>query len=138
MMLAEVTRVGTGNRAKIDGYTVAGKTGTAKKPKPDGSGYQDGAYVATFAGFAPAEKPRISVIVLIDEPRQGGYYGGDVAAPVFAQVARYAVRRLHVPPASGDLKGLVPPLADARALDLDVEPVRPPTTLAASPPPPHP
>jgi cell division protein FtsI (penicillin-binding protein 3) len=138
MMLAEVTRVGTGKRAKIDGYTVAGKTGTAKKPEPGGTGYQDGVYVATFAGFAPAENPRLSVIVLIDEPTQGGYYGGDVAAPVFAQVAGYAVRRLHVAPPSGAPKGLVPPLADARPLDLDVERPHPPTTLAASPSPLHP
>jgi cell division protein FtsI (penicillin-binding protein 3) len=137
MMLAEVTRVGTGQRAKIDGYTVAGKTGTAKKPKADGSGYQDGAYVATFAGFAPAENPRLSLIVLIDEPTNG-YYGGDVAAPVFAQVAKYAVRRLHVPTTTGAPKGLVPPLADARTFDLDVEPLRPATTLAASPSPLHP
>ena len=140
MMLAEVTRVGTGQQAKVEGYTVAGKTGTAKKPEPGGTGYQDGAYVATFAGFVPAENPRLSVIVLIDEPTQGGYYGGEVAAPVFAQVASYALRALDVPPPSAAPKVAVPPLADARLVDLDVEPRAPaaPTTLAASPSPLHP
>jgi cell division protein FtsI (penicillin-binding protein 3) len=140
MMLAEVTRVGTGKQAQIEGYTVAGKTGTAKKPVPGGAGYQDGAYVATFAGFTPAENPRLSVIVLIDEPTQGGYYGGEVAAPVFAQVARYALRQLRVPPPGAAPKVAVPPLADARPVDLDVERPRPvtPTTLATSPSPLHP
>ena len=67
-MLTEVTRVGTGTEAQIKGYSVAGKTGTAKKPKEGGGGYQDGAYVATFAGFVPAEAPRLSAIVVLDEP----------------------------------------------------------------------
>jgi cell division protein FtsI (penicillin-binding protein 3) len=145
-MLTEVTRVGTGTEAQIKGYSVAGKTGTAKKPKEDGGGYQEGAYVATFAGFLPAEAPRLSAIVVLDEPTHG-YYGGTVAAPAFAEVARYALRLLRVPPPSSTPAVAVPPLADPFEKDLDVEPPPPstappartaprvPTTLAAFPSP---
>jgi cell division protein FtsI (penicillin-binding protein 3) len=99
-MLAEVVREGTGTEAAVDGYTVAGKTGTARKPQP-GGGYRDGAgnyhYVATFAGFVPAEDPELSIIVVIDEP-SNSIFGGSVAAPVFADLARYGLRLFHVPP----------------------------------------
>ena len=141
-MLSEVTRVGTGTKAQIKGYSVAGKTGTAQKPKEGGGGYQEGAYVATFAGFVPAEAPRLSAIVLLDEPTNG-YYGGDVAAPMFAQVGSYALRLFRVPPPASAPVVAVPPLADPLTKDLDVEPPRPastvpgvPTTVAAfsSPP----
>jgi cell division protein FtsI (penicillin-binding protein 3) len=99
-MLAEVVRHGTGTAAAIDGYTVAGKTGTARKPQPDG-GYRDAAgnfhYVATFAGFVPAEDPELSIIVVIDEP-SNSIFGSSVAAPVFADLARYGLRLFRVPP----------------------------------------
>jgi cell division protein FtsI (penicillin-binding protein 3) len=99
-MLAEAVRDGTGGSAAIDGYTVAGKTGTARKPQPNG-GYRDEAgnyhYVATFAGFVPAENPQLSAIVVIDEP-SASIYGGSTAAPVFADVARYGLRLFTVPP----------------------------------------
>ena len=82
------------------GYAVAGKTGTARKPMPQG-GYEDAAgnyhYVSTFAGFVPAERPALSIIVVIDEPT-GDIYGGSVAAPVFADLAQYALRLFHIPP----------------------------------------
>ena len=89
---------GTGTGAAIDGYTVAGKTGTARKPLPTG-GYRDAQgyhYIATFAGFVPAEDPRLSMIVVLDEPVQ--MYGGLVSAPVFAKVAQYGLRLLRIPP----------------------------------------
>ena len=73
---------GTAPRARIDGYRVAGKTGTARKLR-DGRYVND--YVASFAGFAPVSKPRIVVAVMIDEPDAGQIYGGQVAAPVFAE-----------------------------------------------------
>ena len=144
-MLTEVTRVGTGTQAQIKGYSVAGKTGTAKKPREGGGGYQEGAYVATFAGFVPAEAPRLSAIVVLDEPTHG-YYGGTVSAPTFAEVTQYALRLFRVPP-PGPLPApapaaAVPPLADPFSKDLDVEPppattvAAVPTTLAAFPSPP--
>ncbi|CAN5852930.1 penicillin-binding protein [soil metagenome] len=101
-MLANVVASGTGEQAAIPGYTVAGKTGTARKPQPEG-GYYDAAgnfhYVATFAGFVPAEDPELSIIVVLDDP-SSSYYAGTVVAPVFAELARYALRRFEVPPAA--------------------------------------
>ena len=95
-MLVEVVTRGTGELAAIDGYSVAGKTGTARKPAENVRGYKAGAYVSSFAGFVPAEDPRLSAIVILDEPTP--IYGGIVAAPVFAQVANYALRELRIPP----------------------------------------
>ena len=98
-MLANVVAEGTGTRGGITGYTVAGKTGTARKPLATG-GYQDASgyhYVATFAGFVPAERPELSIIVVIDEP-SGDIYGGTVAAPVFADLAQYGLRLFRIPP----------------------------------------
>ena len=95
-MLDEVVRLGTGKLAAIDGYTVAGKTGTARKPLENARGYKEGAYYSTFAGFVPAEKPALTAIVVLDEPTP--IYGGIVSAPVFAQVTRYGLREFRVPP----------------------------------------
>jgi cell division protein FtsI (penicillin-binding protein 3) len=95
-MLTEVVRSGTGTSAAVEGYTVAGKTGTARKAAEGSVGYRDGAYVATFAGFFPAESPRLSAIVVLDEPTP--YTGAKASAPVFAELARYAVRHFSVPP----------------------------------------
>lgn len=95
-MLTEVVRVGTGTQAAIDGYSVAGKTGTARKPRVGARGYKEGAYVASFAGFVPAERPALTILVLLDEPTP--IYGGLVAAPVFAEIARYGLRQLRIPP----------------------------------------
>jgi cell division protein FtsI (penicillin-binding protein 3) len=98
-MLANVVAEGTGTRGGITGYTVAGKTGTARKPLPTG-GYRDASgyhYIATFAGFVPAERPELSIIVVIDEP-SGDIFGGTVAAPVFADLAQYGLRLFRIPP----------------------------------------
>ncbi len=96
-MLAGAVRDGSGRTAAIEGYSVAGKTGTARKTADDGSlGYRDGAYVASFAGFLPAESPRLSAIVVLDEPEP--YTGALASGPVFAELARYAVRHFQVPP----------------------------------------
>jgi cell division protein FtsI (penicillin-binding protein 3) len=86
---------GTAAAARVPGYRVAGKTGTARKLR-DGR-YTD-AYVASFVGFAPAEAARVVIAVMIDEPHAGRYYGGDVAAPVFSQVAAGSLRALQVAP----------------------------------------
>jgi cell division protein FtsI (penicillin-binding protein 3) len=86
---------GTAPRARVIGYRVAGKTGTAHKL--DGGGYAGDRYVSSFVGIAPASAPRLLVAVMIDEPSAGEYYGGVVAAPVFSQVMSEALRMLAVP-----------------------------------------
>ena len=91
-MLAYVVQDGTGDRAQIAGYQVAGKTGTAKKLDPNG--HYVSRYVASFIGFLPASRPRVVVAVIIDEPRT--VFGGVAAAPVFQEVARYAIQRLGI------------------------------------------
>jgi len=96
MMEMVLTEGGTGVEAALDGYTACGKTGTAQKIGKDGT-YAKGRYVATFAGFAPVEDPRLAILVVIDEPR-GDYYGGTVAAPVFREVAQSALGYLNVRP----------------------------------------
>ena len=86
---------GTGGNAQVEGFRVAGKTGTARKPNEDARGYSD-QYVATFVGFAPVEDPRLVVAVMVDEPRP--FFGGIVAAPVFSQVMQAALVARQVPP----------------------------------------
>jgi cell division protein FtsI/penicillin-binding protein 2 len=85
----------TGNAAAIQGYTVAGKTGTAQKPGPNG--YTTGKYVASFVGMVPVSKPRLVVLVTVDEPH-GGIFGGQVAAPAFAQIAKFDLQYLNIAP----------------------------------------
>ncbi len=97
-MLTEVVRSGTGTAAHIDGYTVAGKTGTAQKPGK--GGYLKDAYTASFAGYFPAERPVLSAIVILDEPKTN-IYGGTVAAPLFSEVARFAAAHFRIAPSPG-------------------------------------
>jgi cell division protein FtsI (penicillin-binding protein 3) len=92
-----VAEGGTGTQAALEEWRVAGKTGTARKPDTRRGGYRPGAYVGSFIGYAPAEKPAVVVAVVIDEPTRG-YYGGSVAAPVFREVTSTALRRLGVVP----------------------------------------
>ena len=87
---------GTAPKAQALGYSVAGKTGTARKH--EGKGYAQGKYLAFFVGVAPATNPRIVVAVLVDEPAKGVYFGGDVAAPVFSQVVQQTLRMMNVQP----------------------------------------
>ncbi len=95
-LLVGVVEHGTGKKAAIPGFAVAGKTGTAQKAGV--GGYQPGRYVASFVGFAPSENPRVVGLVLIEEPRGGKYYGGDIAAPVFAHIVSQALGILRVAP----------------------------------------
>ncbi len=88
---------GTGARAQVRGYRVAGKTGTTHKLGREGS-YDRDRYLALFAGIAPASRPRIVVVVVIDEPRSINYSGGAAAAPVFSRIAELSLRVLDVPP----------------------------------------
>ena len=95
-MLAQAVQDGTGENAQIAGYQVAGKTGTAKKL--DENGRYANRYVASFIGFLPASAPRVVVAAILDEPRT--VYGGVAAAPLFQEVARYAIQRLGIEPAA--------------------------------------
>jgi cell division protein FtsI (penicillin-binding protein 3) len=95
-MLKDVVSAGTGTSAQIPGYQVAGKTGTAQKPDSHG-GYSSSRYVASFVGFVPASKPRLVVLVAVDEP-QSVIWGGSVAAPAFQQIARSCLQYLEIPP----------------------------------------
>jgi len=96
LMLKDVVAEGTGTYAAMPGYQVAGKTGTAQKPDSHG-GYATGRYVASFVGIVPASRPRLVVLVTVDEP-QGAIWGGVVAAPAFQQIARFDLQYLEVPP----------------------------------------
>jgi cell division protein FtsI (penicillin-binding protein 3)/stage V sporulation protein D (sporulation-specific penicillin-binding protein) len=95
-MLRDVVSEGTGTLAAVPGYTVAGKTGTAQKPDGKG-GYSSSRYVASFVGMVPATRPRLVILVMVDEPR-GAIWGGVVAAPAFSQIARFDLQYLEVPP----------------------------------------
>jgi len=90
-MMTNVVEEGTGESAKLDGLSVAGKTGTAQKAP-----YGHGKYVGSFGGFLPADNPRLVIFVTIDEPK-GCHYGGVVAAPVFKEIARRSLWYLRVP-----------------------------------------
>jgi cell division protein FtsI (penicillin-binding protein 3) len=95
-MLREVVEEGSGTAAQVPGYQIAGKTGTAAKPDEQG-GYSDYRYVASFVGFVPAKDPRLVILVTVDEPR-GAIWGGVVAAPAFAEIAKFALQYFEVPP----------------------------------------
>ncbi|GHF31767.1 cell division protein [Streptomyces mashuensis] len=87
---------GTGTKAKIPGYRVAGKTGTSNRVDPRTGRYQG--YTASFAGFAPADQPRVTVYCAVQNPTSGNYFGGQVCGPVFKQVMEFALKTLQVPP----------------------------------------
>lgn len=96
IMQSVVSVEGTGNKAALIGYQVAGKTGTAWKA--NAGTYSTDSYVAIFGGVVPASKPKLAAVVIVNEPRDGGYYGGTVSAPVFSNVMAGALRLLAVPP----------------------------------------
>jgi cell division protein FtsI (penicillin-binding protein 3) len=113
-MLTGAVNTGTGTAARIPGYTVAGKTGTARKPSETKAGYSDN-YMASFAGFLPAEEPRLSAIVVLDEPTP--YYGGIVSAPVFAALGSFGIRHFGIPAGGATAPG--------PATTLGISPTRP-------------
>ena len=96
MLETAVSSIGTGQRAAINHFRVAGKTGTAWKSGV--GGYSKDKYLAVFGGFAPVANPKLVAVVVINEPRGGAYYGGDVAAPVFSQIISGALRLLAISP----------------------------------------
>lgn len=85
-------------RAQVPGYHVAGKSGTARKTSVGSKGYQANSYRSLFAGFAPAQDPRIALVVVIDEPGKGAYYGGLISAPVFSRVMAGSLRLMNIAP----------------------------------------
>ncbi|MCY4363949.1 MAG: penicillin-binding transpeptidase domain-containing protein [Gammaproteobacteria bacterium] len=96
MMRTVIGPGGSGRRAAVEGYHIAGKTGTVHKTSE--SGYEEDRYTSLFAGFAPATEPRLVLVVVIDDPGAGQYFGGQVAAPVFSRVMQGALRILNIPP----------------------------------------
>ena len=100
MMETVIAKDGTAYEARVDGYSVAGKTGTVKKA--GAGGYVEKSYFSVFAGMAPASNPRLIIVVMIDEPSAGQYYGGIVSAPVFSKVMSGALRILEVAPDQSD------------------------------------
>lgn len=115
MLVAVTEGDGTGVEAAIPGFRVAGKTATAQKIDPATGKYTDTHYVASFVGFVPAEKPRLVISVVLDEPMGGTYAGGSVAAPVFRRIGEMALRYLGVTP-----RGSIPmKLADVGSKEAD-------------------
>ncbi|WP_242614494.1 peptidoglycan D,D-transpeptidase FtsI family protein [Actinomadura roseirufa] len=98
MLEGVTTPEGTAPKAQIPGYRVAGKTGTADRVNPACGCYTDGGYTASFAGFAPADDPRLVVQVVVQDPKRGSHYGGDAAAPVFKDVMSFALQTMKIPP----------------------------------------
>jgi cell division protein FtsI (penicillin-binding protein 3) len=96
-MLEDVTLRGTARKAQLNGYTAAGKTGTAQKIDPKTHAYSATKFIGSFVGFAPVNNPAVVIIVVIDEP-QGSYHGGDIAAPVFREIAEQILPELNVTP----------------------------------------
>jgi cell division protein FtsI (penicillin-binding protein 3) len=147
-MLVDVVKSGTGQAAAVPGYLVAGKTGTARKPLTPhmpGNGYMDlnGAYhyASSFVGMVPANNPRLSIMVVMDEPDPAkSIYAADTAAPLFSQLARTALRMYHIPPSTGDdpsvgLPSLDPTVLQATKAETAVGPnAAAPTTVPTSTP----
>ena len=96
MMEQVVGPDGSAKQAAITGYRVAGKTGTARKSTA--GGYLEDTYTSVFAGVVPVSNPRLVMAVMIDEPTKNGYYGGQVAAPVFKDVLTHALRLMNISP----------------------------------------
>jgi cell division protein FtsI (penicillin-binding protein 3) len=127
-ILRGVVLKGTGHRAAIPGYAVAGKTGTAQKVEPGGK-YSMIDHVASFVGFVPASRPALVVLVSLDTPKGPANEGGDVAAPLFARIAEPALRRLAVPPDDPDrvLRATGPPGDDVHLAAYEPVPAASPT-----------
>jgi cell division protein FtsI (penicillin-binding protein 3) len=102
IMETVTTEGGTGENVALDGYSVAGKTGTAQKTS-NGGAYVKGLYVSSFVGFVPADDPKATIVVIVDEPRTE-HYGGTVAGPAFRKIAEGLLQHMNVPPADMPLK----------------------------------
>ena len=115
-----VSTEGTAPKAALAHYTVAGKTGTAEKSGGP-EGYLKGKYFASFIGFFPADNPELCISVMMDEPkREDGYYGGEIAAPVFKQIAEAAANYLNIRPEDGEAV----PVPSPAAPPLEIRPLK--------------
>jgi hypothetical protein len=144
-MMEGVVLRGTGGNARVSGYHVAGKTGTAKKVLPGSGVYTENDYFASFGGFGPLHDPALVGFVVLDTPRGGFYYGGLVSAPVFSRIMADALAYLRVPPDDdpwearrGELKAAAEKLAakkkpKSRPKDQDDASDDPPTLLVTTP-----
>jgi cell division protein FtsI (penicillin-binding protein 3) len=130
-MLGEVVRVGTGQTAKINGYTVAGKTGTALIPLQDARGYATGVYASSFAGFVPAEHPDLTAIVVLD---QTPLFGAVAAAPAFSTIAGDALRDFEIAPVPPQPPAPGVPLATPETAQAAGETLGPITAAVKLPP----
>ena len=95
-ILKYVVKNGTGGKAAVEGFDVAGKTGTAQKYIVETGSYSKTEFISSFIGYAPADAPRLVILVMIDNPK-GLHWGGVVAAPVFSEIAKKSLRYLNVP-----------------------------------------
>jgi cell division protein FtsI (penicillin-binding protein 3) len=116
-MLTVTVEQGTGKKARLQGYQVAGKTGTAQKPNVKSSGYSD-EVIASFVGMVPADAPRLVILVMIDAPKTQRS-GSKVAAPVFATIADFALKRLGIAPGTVKEASVLPPAVGEVAMDTD-------------------
>ena len=112
MMESVVNEGGSGTKARVPGYRVAGKTGTSRKAVAGGYGEE---YVSIFAGVAPVSDPQLAVVVLINEPRGDLYYAGDTAAPVFSKIMSNSLQMLNVPPDDKSVSSLAAIRGDSNA-----------------------
>ncbi len=94
-MMRSVVEEGTGKQARVKGVAIAGKTGTAQKVDLEAKSYYTNRYVSSFAGFFPADRPMYTLLVMVDDPRGQGYYGGQIAAPVFGAIAQEILEERH-------------------------------------------
>lgn len=113
-LLEQVVATGGGGKAKVKGYRIGGKTGTAQKINTEGVGYKEGCYIASFCGFAPVDDPEVTLLVIIDEP-SGEYYGGQIAAPVASKIFQQLFRYLNVEPSSDPFESDSPASGSAPA-----------------------
>ena len=121
-MLERVVLEGTGPEAAISGFRVAGKTGTSQKVDPRTKKYSKEHYVSLFVGFVPAERPKLIIMIAVDEPK-GDRYGGLVAGPVFREVGGWTLNHLRINPQLRVVKEELPGLSDVRRQILEAEPV---------------
>ncbi len=96
--MAEVVTRGTGRHAAVKGYRVGGKTGTAQRPLEDGRGYEEGAYIASFVGLLPIQRPQYAILVVVDRP-ETTIWGSTAAAPLFSDIAKIMIDYVDIQPA---------------------------------------
>jgi cell division protein FtsI (penicillin-binding protein 3) len=121
MLVAATAENATGKSARVRGFPVAGKTGTAQKVDPNGRGYLKDQYISSFIGFLPANDPEFLIYVVVDNPRNNGYYGSETAAPIFAKIAQYAINKRGLAPVQIAEEDLIKPRTEIQEVLLGSE-----------------